>query len=164
MRVAVGMRVSLVVVSPTVEGYIKEGEEDYAKRLKRLCTLQREEVRVRKEWGKLGGEEQREREAPLVLSALEGKRNVWLLDEGGVMMTSVEFSQMLSHAGTHGGGEITFAIGGAYGFGGAVLSRYGAQRLSLSKMTFTHQMVRLIFLEQLYRGFMIQRGSHYHHE
>ena len=158
------MRVNLVVVAPTTEGYIKEGEADYLSRLKRLCTLHREELNVKREWGRLAGLEQREREAPLLLSALETKRNVWLLDEGGVAMSSIEFSRMLSHAGIHEGGEITFAIGGAYGFGSAVLSRYGARKLSLSRMTFTHQMVRLLFLEQLYRGFMIQRGGHYHHE
>lgn len=157
------MRVTLVVVSATADGYIKAGEEDYAFRLRRFCVLQREEVRPRKEWGRLDGEVQRERESTLLLPVLEGKRNVWLLDEGGLEMTSVEFSALLRHVGVYGGGEITFAIGGAYGFGEAVRAKYGAQKLSLSRMTFTHQMVRLLFLEQLYRGFMIQRGGHYHH-
>lgn len=157
------MRVNLVLVAPTAEEYIRMGEADYTARLKHLCTLQREELRVRGERGKATGEALREREAPLLMAALEGKRNVWLLDQAGVQMDSEAFAEMLRHVGVHEGGEITFAIGGAYGFGDAVMQRYGARRLSLSKMTFTHQMVRLVFLEQLYRGFMILRGGHYHH-
>lgn len=157
------MRVNLVVVNPTAEEYIRKGEADYTARLARLCTLQREELRLRGERGRIEGDELCTREAPLLLAKLEGKKNVWLLDERGVQMTSCEFAHLLQHVGTHEGGEITFAIGGAYGYGKEVLARYGTRRLSLSTMTFTHQMVRLIFLEQLYRGFMILRGGNYHH-
>lgn len=157
------LRVNLVMVAPTAEAYVRMGEAIYISRLKRLCTLQREELRLRGKRGKIGGDDLCAHEAPLLLAALEGKKNVWLLDEQGVQMTSCEFANLLHRVGTHEGGEISFAIGGAYGFGKEVLERYGARRLSLSKMTFTHQMVRLIFLEQLYRGFMILRGGNYHH-
>lgn len=157
------MRVNLVVVAPTVENYLRMGEADYVARLARLCTFSCTELRVKGEKGKRSEEEQMAIEAPLLLHELEGKRNVVLLDVEGEAMSSTQFADMLRRIGVSGGGEITFAIGGPYGFAKSVLQRHGACRLSLSRMTFTHQMVRLIFLEQLYRGLMIMRGGHYHH-
>ena len=88
------MRVNLVVVAPTTEGYIKEGEADYLSRLKRLCTLQREELNVKREWGRLAGLEQREREAPRRLAARAPTRNGWVLDAGGVARRAMTFSML----------------------------------------------------------------------
>ena len=86
-----------------------------------------------------------------------------LLDEHGRELRSVEFASELSAMMSRGGKDMVFAIGGAYGFSPAVYNR-ADRKLSLSRMTFSHQMVRTIFAEQLYRAFTIMRGEPYHHE
>ena len=99
----------------------------------------------------------------MILKALKPSDDVILLDEHGKEYRSIEFSAMLEDKISRGGRDIVFVIGGAYGFSREVYARADG-KLSLSKMTFSHQIVRTIFAEQLYRAFTIMRGEPYHHE
>ena len=105
----------------------------------------------------------KEKEADLILSAIKPSDDVVLLDERGKMMRSQEFASWLSDKMARSGKDIVFVIGGAYGFSERVYSRSDG-KISLSPMTFSHQMVRTVFAEQLYRAFTIIKGEPYHHE
>ena len=106
--------------------------------------------------------EQKQREGELILKAAQGASRVVLLDEKGSEYTSVEFSQKISGYMNSGQKSVVFVIGGPYGFSPDVY-KAAHEKISLSKMTFSHQMVRAIFTEQLYRAFTIIKGEPYHH-
>ena len=108
-------------------------------------------------------EQQKEKEGDLILKALQPADYVVLLDEGGKEMRSVEFAQYMRHKMNTVGKRLVFVIGGPYGFSEKVYQA-AAEKISLSRMTFSHQMVRFIFVEQLYRALSILAGSPYHHE
>ena len=99
----------------------------------------------------------------MILKNLRPTDDVILLDERGREYSSMEFAKVLQDKISYTGKDIVFIIGGAYGFSDAVRQRAGG-KISLSRMTFSHQMVRAIFVEQLYRAFTIMRGEPYHHE
>lgn len=103
------------------------------------------------------------REGELILKSVKPSDDVILLDERGKEYRSLEFSEMLEEKLSRGGRDMVFVIGGAYGFSQKVYDRADG-KISLSKMTFSHQIVRTIFAEQLYRAFTIMRGEPYHHE
>ena len=105
----------------------------------------------------------KEREGELILKAIKPTDRVILLDERGKEYRSVEFAEEIRRLSLAGGKDIVFVIGGAYGFSEAVYAR-SVGKISLSRMTFSHQMVRTIFAEQLYRAFTIIKGEPYHHE
>ena len=105
----------------------------------------------------------KEREGELILKAIKPTDRVILLDERGKEYRSVEFAEEIRRLSLAGGKNIVFVIGGAYGFSEAVYAR-SVGKISLSRMTFSHQMVRTIFAEQLYRAFTIIKGEPYHHE
>ena len=107
--------------------------------------------------------QQKEREAALILRHIEKCDRVVLLDEHGMQHTSVEFSKYLQKQMNAGVRNLAFVVGGAFGFADSVYAAAN-DKLSLSKMTFNHQMVRLFFVEQLYRAFTIQRNEPYHNE
>jgi rRNA large subunit m3Psi methyltransferase RlmH len=115
-------------------------------------------VALDKEW-----EEFKTKEGELILKNIRPGEDVILLDERGKQYTSVELAKVLQDKISYIGKDITFVIGGAYGFSQAVYERADS-KISLSKMTFSHQMVRAIFVEQIYRAFTIMRGEPYHHE
>lgn len=106
---------------------------------------------------------QKEREADLILRALQPGDFVVLLDEGGREMRSLEFAEWMRHKMNTVPRRLVFVIGGPYGFAPRIYEA-AREKLSLSRMTFSHQMVRLIFVEQLYRAMSILAGSPYHHE
>jgi 23S rRNA (pseudouridine1915-N3)-methyltransferase len=111
----------------------------------------------------LSEDQQKEKEGELILQQLSTSDELFLLDEQGMEVSSVEFARFLEKKMISGIKRLVFVIGGPYGFSGSVYSR-AIGKVSLSKMTFSHQMVRLIFLEQLYRAMTILKGEPYHHQ
>jgi 23S rRNA (pseudouridine1915-N3)-methyltransferase len=153
------MRYRLVMVGKHERGYVQEGVRDYLGRIGRMASL--DEVVV-PEAGAGDPEHQRRTEGTRLLQALRPDEHVIALDEGGTMLDSAAFSRRLAHLRDTGVRQVAFVVGGAYGLDDAVRQRADLV-LSLSAMTFPHQLVRLIFVEQLYRALMIMRGSGYHH-
>lgn len=143
----------------TGTGYLSEGLEDYEKRLKRYTSFERTDI----PFPRSGKNDPREQEGELLLSKVESGDVVVLLDENGKEFNSVEFSDFIQKRMNAGTKRLVFIIGGAYGFSDSVRKRADYE-LSLSRMTLTHQMVRLFFTEQLYRAFTIIKGEKYHHQ
>ena len=153
------MKLRLLWVGRTQEAWVKAGIEEYAGRVKRYSPFEITEVKEEK--GNLP-EQTRQREAERIEKLLPKNGKLILLDESGEQFTSPMFAELLGRYRDTSTPEILFAVGGAYGFSNELRSR--ADRLiSLSKMTFTHQMIRPFFLEQLYRAFTILNNEGYHH-
>lgn len=153
---------TLLTVGKTDIGWVREGLEVYVSRLKHYVPFSLVEIPELKNASSLTHIQIKEKEGSLILKALSPSDRVILLDERGEEFRSVEFSKQVESY-LEGGRDVVFVIGGAYGFSDAIYSRSEAM-VSLSKMTFSHQMVRVIFTEQLYRAFTIIKGEPYHHE
>ena len=156
------MRVTLITVGKTVVPWVKEGLEDYASRLKHYIPFEIKEIPELKDTKALSESQIKEKEGALILKAA-GNSEIILLDEHGRQYRSIEFAEQLRHKLSHATKDISFVIGGAYGFSPEVYAAAGG-KISLSPMTFNHQMVRTVFAEQLYRAFTIIKGEPYHHE
>ena len=157
------MKITLLVVGKTDVKWVKEVLELYISRLKHYVPFSLLEIPELKNVSSLGKEQIKLREGDLILKSVKPSDMVVLMDERGKQYTSMEFSAFIQGRMLQGGKDIVFVIGGAYGFSEAVYSRSNLS-ISLSKMTFSHQMVRTIFVEQLYRAFTIIKGEPYHHE
>ena len=157
------MNVTLLTVGKTDVKWVKEGLELYASRLAHYVSFSVTEIPELKKVSALSREQIKEKEGELILKQLDTADALILLDEHGRELRSVEFANYLERQLSAGGKRLVFAVGGAYGFSDAVYRRC-QDKLSLSKMTFSHQMVRAIFAEQLYRAFTILKGEPYHHE
>lgn len=157
------MKITLLTVGKTDVKWVKEGLDLYVSRLSHYAPFQLREIPELKNVSALDREQIKVREGELILKSLRPSDEVVLLDEGGRELRSVEFASWLEERFSRGSRDIVFVIGGAYGFSKEVYARADS-KLSLSKMTFSHQMVRTIFAEQLYRAFTIMRGEPYHHE
>jgi 23S rRNA (pseudouridine1915-N3)-methyltransferase len=157
------MKVTLVVIGKTDKDYLKKGVEIYGKRLFHYLPFEIKTIPDIKNSKNLTTEQQKEKEGVLILNQVTAMDQLILLDENGEEMSSVDFSKWMEKRMVAGTKHLVFAIGGPYGFSPAVQSRANG-KLSLSKMTFSHQMVRLIFIEQLYRAMTILNGEPYHHE
>lgn len=157
------MNIKLIVVAKTDEKYLQQGIEIYVSRLKHYVNFEMVVIPALRDQKGASPEEIKEREASLLLKQLEKCDRVVLLDEHGTEHTSVGFSEFLQKQMNAGVRNLAFVVGGAFGF---ALSVYAAanDKVSLSKMTFNHQMVRLFFVEQLYRAFTILRHEPYHNE
>ena len=156
------MKVTLIVVGKTVGTELPQLIDTYTQRLKHYVPFDIQVIPDLKNTKNLSEAQQRQQEGEAILRAVEGSYVV-LLDEHGIEYRSMTFARQLQtwmNASTRG---LTFVIGGAYGFSPAVYERADAQ-ISLSQMTFSHQMIRLLFVEQLYRAMTILRGERYHHE
>lgn len=157
------MKISLLAVGRTdstaIEGLIGE----YEKRLKRFADFSREELPDVKNARSLSEKEQKAREGTDILSRIKPSDHVLLLDERGKQFSSPEFAESIQKHLNSGIKNLIFVIGGPYGFSEEVYQRANGL-ISLSKMTFSHQMVRLFFTEQLYRAFAILNGLPYHHQ
>ena len=156
------MKTTLLVVGRTVEQHYITAINDYIQRTKRYITFDMEVIPELKNTKSLSMEVQKEKEGELILKALQPGDIVVLLDEHGKQMRSIEFARWLEQK-QQTARRLVFAIGGPYGFSAAVYRRANEQ-LSLSKMTFSHQMIRLTFTEQVYRACTIIKGEPYHHE
>lgn len=157
------MRVTLLTVGKTTDRYLLEGIEKYLHRLKHYVPFKIHEIPELKNTKNLSQEQQKSAEAALVLKQVSNTDYLILLDERGKELSSVQFSNLLNKRMVAGTQHMIFVIGGPYGFDTTLYTRSNDQ-LSLSKMTFSHQMVRLFFVEQLYRAFTILKGEPYHHE
>lgn len=157
------MKTVLLMVGKTMDKHLVALMEDYVERTKHYMTFDVEVIPDLKSTKNLSEEVQKEKEGELILKALQPGDYVVLLDEGGKEMRSVEFAQYLRHKMNTLSKRLVFVIGGPYGFSQKVYQA-ATEKMSLSRMTFSHQMVRLIFVEQLYRGMSILAGSPYHHE
>ena len=141
---------------------MQEGIRIYENRLQHYCKYQRLEIPDLKNSKNLSFEQQKQKEAELILAKISPSDFVVLLDENGKELDSVQFSKELNKWMNQSTAHVVFIIGGPYGFHASVYERANL-KLSLSKLTFSHQMVRLFFTEQLYRAFSILRSEPYHH-
>ena len=157
------MNIKLLVVSKTDEKYLQEGIDIYVKRLKHYINFEIIVIPALKDQKGASAEDIKSREATLILKQIEKSDRVVLLDEHGDEHSSVGFSQYIQKQMNSGIRNLTFVIGGAFGFAPEVYNAAN-DKVSLSKMTFNHQMVRLFFVEQLYRAFTILRNEPYHNE
>ena len=157
------MKIKLIVVGKTNSTYLLEGEREYEKRLKHYTKFEEIIIPDIKQSGKLSENELKKKEGQLILGKLENSDHVILLDDKGKSYSSIDFANFLQQKMNNSFKSLVFVVGGAFGFSDEVYQRANS-KVSLSKMTFSHQMIRLIFKEQLYRGFSILRGEKYHHE
>jgi 23S rRNA (pseudouridine1915-N3)-methyltransferase len=156
------MKVSLWCIGKTEESYIAEGFGTYQKRLSNYLSFHYKEILPAKGKKAQSPAAHQEYERDEILKLLKANDTLVLLDERGKEFDSTGFSVFLQKMFNESSGSIVFLAGGAYGFHADVYSRAN-QTIALSKMTFTHQMVRLIFVEQLYRAMTILKGEPYHH-
>ena len=157
------MKITLLTVGKTDKDWVKQGLDIYVSRLKHYVPFSITEIPELKNVSALTKEQIKTREGELILKNIRNTDDVILLDERGKEYSSMELARILQDKMTYGGRDIVYVIGGAYGFSDAVYSRANS-KLSLSRMTFSHQMVRAIFAEQIYRAFTIMKGEPYHHE
>ena len=157
------MKIKLIVIGKTKSKFLLDGENEYQKRLKHYCKFSELIIPDIKNGGKLSKKELKEKEGNLILSYIKNSDYVILLDDKGLELSSTGFAEFLNKKMVSSTNELVFIIGGAFGFSESVYRRANT-KLSLSKMTFSHQMVRMIFKEQLYRAFTILNGGKYHHE
>ncbi|WP_299985530.1 23S rRNA (pseudouridine(1915)-N(3))-methyltransferase RlmH [uncultured Pontibacter sp.] len=157
------MKIKLIAIGKTDEAFLEEGIQKYMKRLKHYHPFEFIIIPDIKQGGKFTEENLKEAEGKLLLQKLQDGDHVVLLDEKGKTFTSTEYAHFLQKKLNSVTTNLVFIIGGAYGFSPAIYERAN-DKISLSKMTFSHQMVRLFFVEQLYRGFTILRGEKYHHD
>lgn len=157
------MKITLLTVGKTDKDWVKQGLDIYVSRLKHYIPFSIVEIPELKNVSALTKEQIKSKEGELILKNIRPTDDVILLDERGKEYTSIELARIIQDKISYAGKDIVFIIGGAYGFSDAVYQRSNS-KLSLSKMTFSHQMVRAIFAEQIYRAFTIMRGEPYHHE
>jgi len=156
------MKAILVVIGKTDEAYLQTGIEKYQQRLKHYLPYEMKIIPDLKKTKNLSENQQKTMEGKLILQNIQAGDYVILLDEKGKDYSSVEFSKIIEKRMLAGIKRLIFVIGGPYGFSDDVYAKANG-KISLSKMTFSHQMVRLIFAEQLYRAMTILKNEPYHH-
>jgi len=156
------MKIKLLSIGKTEEKYLKEGVDIYRKKLVHYFPFEYEEIPAIKQTKNLSFNEQKKREGELILKKILPHDTLALLDERGTTYSSVDFSTFLQQRMLQGNRQLVFVIGGANGFSQEVYERKD-RSLFLSPTMFSHQMVRLIFLEQLYRAGSILKNEPYHH-
>ena len=157
------MKITFLTVGKTEDAYLKDGIEKYVKRLKHYTRLEIIDLAELKNTKALTAEQQKAREAEMILKKITATDFVILLDEKGAELSSKQFATYLDKKAISATANLVFIVGGPYGFDDTVYGRAN-DKISLSRMTFSHQMVRLFFIEQLYRAFSIIKGEPYHHE
>ena len=157
------MKITLLTVGKTDIKWVKEGLGMYSDRISHYVPFSVTEIPELKNVSALSVEQIKKKEAELILRQVRPQDELVLLDERGQRRTSIAFASWLENRMSRGGRDLVFVVGGAYGFGTEVYDRADSM-ISLSEMTFSHQMVRTIFAEQLYRAFTIIRGEPYHHQ
>jgi len=157
------MKVTLLEVGKTEADYLKRGIDIYLKRISHYLPFKEVVIPALKNTANLSEEVQKQKEGALILAQLQQGDELILLDEKGTTFSSVLFAKYVEKKMTAGTRNLFFVIGGPYGFSNEVYERANG-KISLSPMTFSHQMVRLIFVEQFYRAMSILNGEPYHHE
>lgn len=157
------MKITLAVIGKTETSFVRQGIEEYVKRLQHYMQFNIQYIGDVKGTRNMSEAQQKVAEGKHLLATLETSDYVVLLDEHGTERTSVDYSQWLQRRIASGNKRLVFVVGGPYGFSQEVYDRAN-EKISLSKMTFPHELVRLIFVEQLYRAFTILKHEPYHHE
>lgn len=154
------MKIRLLSIGKTKASWLQEGMDEYSKRLKHYCRFENVEIPSLRKSGKLSHEEVARKEGEIILAKIAPTDYLVLLDIKSPQMESAQLASWLEKQFSRS--QLVFLIGGAYGFSQAVYTR-ADKLVSLSEMTFSHQLVRLLFLEQLYRAHTILKGEPYHH-
>ena len=157
------MKIVLLTIGKTNEEYLAEGINQYVKRLTHYTHFEMNEITNLKNAKNFSKAELMQKEGELILGYIKDSDHLVLLDDKGKDFSSPKFAQKLQGWMLSGKKRLVFVVGGAFGFSEAVYAR-GNEKLSLSKMTFSHQMVRLFFVEQIYRGYTILNNEPYHHQ
>lgn len=156
------MVIKFILVGKTTTGYLEQGIQDYTKRIGHYTRLAVDVIPELKAAKSMSEQQIKQKEGELILQRIDDSDHVVLLDSTAFQPTSDAMAAWIQGTINRGTRKMVFVVGGAYGFSEQVYGR-GNEKLSLSAMTFSHQMVRLIFLEQLYRSFTILNGEPYHH-
>lgn len=157
------MKIKLLAIGKTDHKHLIQLIEEYQNRLKHYIKFEMDIIPDIKNVKNLSEIQQKEKEGELILSKLQSTDQLVLLDEKGTHFTSIQFSQYLQKKMNTGIKQLVLVIGGPYGFSDTVYQK-ATGKIALSKMTFSHQMIRLFIVEQLYRGFTILKNEPYHHE
>lgn len=157
------MKITLLTIGKTEDKYLLEGIDIYLKRLKHYITFKILEIPELKGTKSLTREQQKTKEAELIFKNIHSSDHVILLDENGLEFSSKQFSNFLNKKMVGGQQQLVFIVGGPYGFSEEIYVRSN-EKISLSRMTYSHQMIRLLFTEQLYRAYTILKGEPYHHD
>lgn len=155
------MKIRLLTLGKTADSWAREGIDVFEKRLKHYCTFSIDEFVVPGLKG-LNQEQQKAAEGKFIMSKIAAGERLVLLDENGTTFSSEKFAEWISKQQISGVKTVVFVVGGPFGFSDEVY-KAASGKISLSSMTFTHQMVRLFFTEQLYRAYTILKGEKYHH-
>jgi 23S rRNA (pseudouridine1915-N3)-methyltransferase len=156
------MKIVLLQIDKTDQSFVEEGVKEFAKRVNRYNPFEIITISINKTIRNKSIDEQKLEEEKQFLSYFEKYDTVILLDENGKQYSSIEFSKQIQQHLNAGKKSLCFAIGGPYGFTDAMRKKYPL--ISFSRFTFSHQMIRMLFCEQLYRAFSILRGEKYHHQ
>lgn len=157
------MKIVIIAVGKTSTDYVGRGVEEYLRRISRYINIELNVIPDVRTSRAISEETQKQTEGKAIIASLQPGDHVTLLDERGKEMTSREFSGQIEQKMIRGLKRLVFIIGGPYGFSDEVYQR-ADDKLSLSRMTFTHEMIRLFFTEQIYRSMTILRGEPYHHD
>jgi 23S rRNA (pseudouridine1915-N3)-methyltransferase len=157
------MKITLILIGKTDKDYFVKAIEEYTKRVARYCKFEIKVIPELRNTKSMSVDVQMQKEAESILPLIQGVQEVVLLDEHGQEFTSVEFSKFIEKRMVAGQRDLFFVVGGPYGFAEKVKS-VANSKISLSKLTYSHQLVRLVFVEQLYRAFTIIKGEPYHHQ
>jgi len=157
------VRITLLVIGKTTDRHVQALIEDYAQRLGHYVPFSMDVIPELRNTKALTAEQQKAQEAELIKKQLQAGDYVVLLDEHGAERRSMEFATWLQKRMNTGARRIVFIVGGPYGFD-ASIHALAKEEISLSQMTFSHQLIRVLFVEQLYRAHTILRGEPYHHE
>lgn len=157
------MKIKLLLVGKSQEAYLQKGIEIYKNRIVHYAPFEIVEIPELKQTAALSKDQIKSKEGDLILKKIKSTDHVILLDERGDRYNSIAWARYLEQHSLRSGKDIVFVVGGGYGFSHQVYDRANSM-LSLSDMTFSHQLIRLIFVEQLYRAFTIIKGEPYHHE
>lgn len=157
------MKITLLLNGKTEDDYIIKGFATYEQRLKHYISFETSVIPALKNTKALSIEQQKQKEGEMIFKQIQSSDKLILLDENGKEYNSVSFSEFIQQQMNSGIKNIVFVVGGPYGFSEEIYKRANG-KISLSKMTFSHQMVRLFFVEQLYRAMTILKNEPYHHQ
>lgn len=157
------MKIKLIHIGKTNENFLIEGEREYFNRIQHYVSLERVEIKDIKNQKNLSFEEIKKLEGEKIISLVSKDDLIFLLDDKGKQFTSKGFANFLQDHFNYSKKNLVFIIGGAFGFSEEIY-KIANRKISLSSLTFSHQMVRMIFLEQIYRTLTILKGEKYHHE
>ena len=156
------MKIKLITIGKTNKSYFIDGEHEYLKRLSKYIQFEKIELPDIKNAKSLGEHQLKTEEGKLILAKLDKSTLLVLLDENGKEFSSTGFATWMRQEMNRGHKSVTFVIGGAYGFSQEIYDQ-AKLKIALSQMTFNHQMVRMFFIEQVYRAFTILNNEPYHH-